>query len=201
MVENTLEARSAFTRLDIGATSDFEVSEREDVTMASIATSEKNLDDVQHAVKQAYGVELPGGPKRIAGKDIEFIWFGPDQWLALAPRADGRDLEVELKALLPNASIVDQSDGRVIVRISGERARDVLAKGVPIDLHPQSFSLNDAAVTHASHIGIILWQTDGAPTFEIALFRSYADSFSDWLIDSAAEFTSWQHKPKKSARA
>ena len=86
------------------------------------------------------------------------------------------------------SSIVDQSDARAVVRISGSRARDVLAKGVPIDLHPRAFKANNVAITHASHIGIIFWQIDDAPTYEIAMFRSFADSFAHWLIELSAEF-------------
>ncbi len=102
-----------------------------------------------------------------------------------------RDLETELKAALPGlASVVDHSDGRVVIRISGPRARDVLTKGVPIDLDPRAFGPGDAAITHASHIGVILWQLDNTPTYEIALFRSYADNFVHWIEESAEEFTS-----------
>jgi sarcosine oxidase subunit gamma len=109
--------------------------------------------------------------------------------MAIAERGGSRDLEIELKKLLGDiANVVDHSDGRVVVRISGPRARDVLVKGIPIDLHPRAFKANDVAITHVSHIGVILWQLDDQPTYELALFRSYADSFVHWLADSAAEF-------------
>jgi methylglutamate dehydrogenase subunit D len=37
-----------------------------------------------------------------------------------------------------------------------------------------------------AHIGVILWQLDDAPTFEVATFRSYAFSFRRWLDATAA---------------
>ena len=111
-------------------------------------------------------------------------------WMAIAERGQSRDIEVELKPLLDGlSSVVDQSDARAVVRISGPRARDVLAKGVPIDLHPRAFKGNGVAITHANHVGIILWQIDDAPTYEIAMFRGFADSFAHWLLESAEEFT------------
>jgi sarcosine oxidase subunit gamma len=157
--------------------------------MASFAAAKGKKDELQNAIRAAYGVELPSGAGRVEGNGIAFVWAGPDHWLAVAERGVSRDLEAELKSRLAGiASVVDQSDGRIVVRISGPHARDVLAKGVPIDLHPRAFSPGSVVITHASHIGVILWQTDDAPTYEAALFRSYADSFTHWLFEAAAEF-------------
>lgn len=165
---------------------------RESLTMASLAPSAGKRAALCAALHNAYGVELPKEPgRRVEGETISFVWAGPNQWLAIAERAGDRDLERELKSSLAGlASVVDQSDGRVVVRISGPRARDVLAKGVPIDLHPRTFRPGDVAITHASHIGIILWMLDDTPTYEAALFRSYAESFAHWLDVSSAEFVS-----------
>jgi sarcosine oxidase subunit gamma len=86
------------------------------------------------------------------------------------------------------ASVCDQSDGRCVIRISGPSARDVLAKGIPLDLHPRVFGPGQAAVTLAAHIGVHIWQIDDMPTYEIAVFRGFAGSFWHWLMESAAEF-------------
>ncbi len=56
---------------------------------------------------------------------------------------------------------------------------------MPIDLHPRVFAPGSVAITHASHIGIMVWQLDGVPTYEIAVFRSFAQSLADWLAASA----------------
>jgi sarcosine oxidase subunit gamma len=95
------------------------------------------------------------------------------------------DLAATLKGL---ASVSDQSDGRAILRISGSRARDVLAKGLPIDLHPSVFGPGSAATSVIALMGVTLWQVDDAPTYDLAVFRSLAGSFWTWLTDSAAEF-------------
>lgn len=186
MAENMLKPCSAFSHPRPVSTPSLAIEMREDLTMASIAAAKGQVQALCDAIRDAYGVELPRRPQRVAGQGIAFIWAGPDQWLAVADRADGRDLERELKTRLAGlAAVVDQSDGRVVVRVAGPMARKVLVKGVPIDLHPRAFGVNSAAITHASHIGIIIWQLDDIPTFEMALFRSYADSFTHWLLDSA----------------
>jgi heterotetrameric sarcosine oxidase gamma subunit len=189
VVSQTLAARPAFTDWKPLKTSQLAIDVRETLTLASFAAFKGKKDQVKAAIRERYGVELPDTPQRVEGKDIAFIWAGPDQWIAMAERGQNRDIEVELKPLLDGlSSVVDQSDARAVVRISGPRARDVLAKGVPIDLHPRAFEANNVAITHASHIGIIFWQIDDVPAYDIAMFRSFADSFAHWLIESSAEF-------------
>jgi heterotetrameric sarcosine oxidase gamma subunit len=198
VANQALAAQSAFTDWKPVKTPHLSIEVRDDLTIASFAAGKGKADDLKAAIRAAYGVELPTTPERIVAKDVAFIWYGPDQWLAVAERGagsgpgsvSGRDLEIELKKVATGlAAVVDQSDGRAVIRISGARARDVLAKGLPIDLHPRAFKANGVAITHASHIGVILWQLGAEPTYEIAMFRSFADSFTHWLKDSAAEFT------------
>jgi len=185
-----LQATSAFMHWTPLASPSVSAEPCETLTMASIAAVRGKTDELIAAIRETYGVDLPSAPKRVEGKGVAFVWVGPGQWMAIAERGGSRDLEAELKTLLQGvAGVVDHSDGRVVVRISGSRTRDVLAKGVPIDLHPRAFQVNDVAITHASHIGVILWQIDDKPTYELAMFRSYADSFAHWLAESAAEFT------------
>jgi heterotetrameric sarcosine oxidase gamma subunit len=185
VADSTLKPTSAFSHLEPFSSPSLSIEPRENLTMASFAAGKGRVQALTAAVRQVYGVELPTRPERVVGNGIAFVWLGPDQWLAIADRASGRDLEVELKQHLAGlASVVDQSDGRVVVRVSGPLAREVLAKGIPIDLHPRTFALNAAAITHASHIGVLIWRIDDAPTFELAMFRSYADSFAHWLLEA-----------------
>jgi methylglutamate dehydrogenase subunit D len=189
VVDQTLVARSAFAERATRNSAAISASIRDDLTIASLAAFNGQSDALKAAILKVYGLELPATPQRIAANDIAFVWSGPDQWIAIAEQGDGRDLEAELKPLLAGlAAVVDQSDGRAVVRVSGARARDVLAKGVPIDLHARVFKPGSVAITHASHIGVTLWQIDGTPTYELALARSFADSFMHALDQASAEF-------------
>lgn len=181
----TLEPTSAFSPIEPSYSSSLAIEPRENLTIASFAAAKGRLQALAGAIREVYGVELPRRPERVVGHGIAFVWAGPDQWLAIADRALGRDLEQELRPLLRGlGSVVDQSDGRAVVRVSGSLVRQVLGKGVPVDLHSGSFSVNAVAITHASHIGVIIWQLDDVPTFEMAMFRSYADCFMHWLQES-----------------
>ena len=140
------------------------------------------------AARSAYGVELPATPRLVEARGITFIWSGPDQWLAYAASAPPEGMEPLLAPLAAHAAIVDQSHGRTILRVTGPKVRDALAKGVPVDLHPRAFKTGHTAVTLVSHIAVQLWQIDDAPTYEFAVARGWVQSFWHWLEASAAEF-------------
>jgi len=74
------------------------------------------------------------------------------------------------------------------VRLVGPRARDALAKLCPIDLHPRAFRPGDVALTNLAHMSALLWQVEEMPTYEIAVFRAFAESFFQALIAACAEF-------------
>jgi heterotetrameric sarcosine oxidase gamma subunit len=141
------------------------------------------------AVEAVFGLPLPQGPRRVTGNGLSVVGSGPQQWLVAAESSAHPDLETELRDRLGDcATICDQSDSRFILRLEGPTLRDVLAKGLPLDLHPRVFKPGDAASSHCSHIAVQLWQLDDEPRFEIAVARGFAQSFWHWLTESAAEF-------------
>lgn len=191
MADLALNARSAFTGWTPIKTLLLSADIREGLSLASIAAGRGHSSAVTTAIADRYAVTLPSTPVVAVGKDVNILWAGPDQWIAVADAAFGRDLERDLKDTLNGiAAVTDISDARAVMRISGAKARAVLAKGLPLDLHPTVFKPGSIAISHASHIGVIIWQVDDTPTYDVAMFRSYADSFAHWLKDAAAEFTS-----------
>jgi heterotetrameric sarcosine oxidase gamma subunit len=163
------------------------VRPRDDLALARLIARKGRADDLAAAVRSRYGLDLPSTPKRVVQGGLAFIWSGPGQWLAVAE--DGRDLARELaEAAGAFAAVSDQSDGLAVLRVSGPHARDTLIKGVGLDLHPRAFGPGDAAATVIAHIGAQLWQLDDRPTYEIAIYRSFAGSLWRWLEASAAEF-------------
>ncbi|HSD91956.1 MAG TPA: sarcosine oxidase subunit gamma family protein [Methyloceanibacter sp.] len=165
------------------------IAERRDLGIATVAARKGQAGALKAAVREAYGVELPNDSRIVRGEQVSFVGYAPDQWLAvsdaLAGEALARDLGQRLKGL---ASISDQHGGRTVLRLSGPRAREVLAKGLPLDLHPRAFGPGSAATSTISLMGVQLWQVDDTPSYDIALFRSVSASFWRWLTASAAEF-------------
>jgi methylglutamate dehydrogenase subunit D len=165
------------------------IQERSGLGLATVAARKGQAAALEQAVAGAYGVELPDTSRVAHGSKVSFVGYGPGQWLAvsetLADHTLARDLAQRLKGL---ASISDQSGGRTVLRISGPRARDVLAKGLPIDLDPRGFPPGSAATSTISLMGVQLWQTGDQQGYDLAIFRSVSQSFWRWLTASAAEF-------------
>jgi heterotetrameric sarcosine oxidase gamma subunit len=165
------------------------VSEVRGVGLATVTARKGRRGALVDAARYAFGVELPSEPRCVVARDIAFIWAGPDQWLAHRYPAPSRGMEAALAEPFAGlAAIVDQSHGRTLLRVSGPRVRDALAKGLAIDLDPREFKTGYAAVTAVAHIAVHFWQTDDGPTYEFAVPRGLALSFWHWLEASSAEY-------------
>jgi methylglutamate dehydrogenase subunit D len=165
------------------------VEVRTDLALASVIARRSRERELKGFVAKAFGIELPDGPRVAANGGISFAGLGVHHWFAAAENAADTDFVVRLgEGLAGLASITDQTDGRVVLRLRGNRARDVLAKGVPLDLHHRSFKTGDIASTLLAYIGVQIEQLDDAPTFQLMAFRSLAGSLWSWLTKSAAEF-------------
>ncbi|MGQ3674591.1 sarcosine oxidase subunit gamma [Xanthobacter sp. TB0139] len=183
----------AIGRAHFSATGAAIISERTGLGLATVTVRKGKLEALKAALAAHYGLNLRDGAKVSRSHELVLVGTGPDSWLALQEGggwAFAKDLTAKLSGF---ASVADQSSGYGVVRLSGPAARSVLAKGVPVDLHPNAFRPDDAAVTLASHIGVILWQEPGetpeeTPVYDMAVFRSFAESFWHWLAESAAEF-------------
>jgi methylglutamate dehydrogenase subunit D len=148
---------------------------------------------VRHPASIVTVIARKGCAERLAGafegiKNCDVQWAGFDQYYAVAEgRLEGvlyRDLKGRLGSI---ATLSDQSHGRIIIRISGPNARQVLAKGTPVDLHKGEFLIGKSAVTQMAHVGVHLTRT-GEDAFELSVFRGFAESFWEWLALQAEEF-------------
>lgn len=134
------------------------------------------------------GLALPAGPEAVIAGDRTIVGTGPGSWLLLRDSAPGGWIDALESELGDAASIADQSSAYAVLRLSGPGARRLLARGAFLDFHPDAFQPGSAAVTLIAHMGAIVWQRDDAPTYEIAVFRSYAASFWHWIESAASGF-------------
>ena len=117
------------------------------------------------------------------------LWLAPGAWMVVA---EGLEEGALYKSLLDDlqglAAVIDQSHGRAALRLSGQRARDVLAKGCRLDLHPRAFTPGMCAQSAVAQIGVLFHQIDEVPTYDLYMFAGYALDFLEWLSAGAAEF-------------
>jgi sarcosine oxidase subunit gamma len=167
---------------------DVVVVEREGIGLATVI-ARKGRREALSITLRGMGIEIPEGPRRASDGDLALIGIGPGTWLATHERGPDA-LKTAIAPLDAAAAIADQSGAYAVLRLTGTRVRDTLAKLIFIDLHPRAFPIGAAASTVAAHIAVILWRLEDGPegaVFEIALYRSFAASFWHALSQSTCD--------------
>lgn len=159
------------------------IHKRDDLGMASVM-ARKGVNPA--AIAAVLGSDVPNGPCAVFTGNRTVVGTGPSTWLVIEERAAADFAETLTDTLAGLASVSDQSSGYNVMRLSGPNARTLLRRGAAIDFDPSAFGPGSAASTVIAHIGVILWQVDDQPTYDVATFRSYAGSFRHWLDLSVA---------------
>lgn len=136
------------------------------------------------AVASALGCPPPVTPNTWApGEGLHLLWVGPDEWLAVvdAEGPSGRLAALRNALGTQHAAVTALGAGYAAVQMAGERARDALSRGTPLDIHPREFGPGQCAQTRLAHASVVLWQLDAAPTFRLLIRRSMSGYLRDWL--------------------
>lgn len=155
------------------------------VQVASFATT---LAEVEQVVRPLLGADLPArvGEAAAAG-DRRLFRTGATQFWILGPEGD--DLPRRLQAAVTPAvgAVTPLSHSRTRIFVEGSTARDVLAKGIPLDFHPDVFRIGHFALTGLHHTPLLVHRSD-ATRYELYAMRTFAQSVWDWLTDAALPF-------------
>nr|WP_184080296.1 sarcosine oxidase subunit gamma family protein [Nocardiopsis mwathae] len=164
-------------------------------------------DEEQTAARLAgefLGCALPAAGRATGSGHPYVLWCGPGWYLVVDGTATGRGLSAGLWAALGGeygavcGSVVDVSAQRAVLELRGPHARDVLAQGCPLDLHPRVFGPGSYARTLFAtttvgihHTGIDRTgngvgeregQEDGVSIYRILVRASYADHLARRLL-------------------
>ncbi len=137
---------------------------------ANIETSVASM--TQMAVPAANEVSMADGQL--------LAWQGRDRyvWVTDQSAVSGDDVYA-----------TDQSQSKTQLRIKGEDAKALLARGLQLDLDDNVFAVGSLAMSHINHVGITVMRLPdeaGQPVFEIWVMRGFAVSLMEFLTASAA---------------
>jgi sarcosine oxidase subunit gamma len=143
------------------------------------------------AVKSITGVDLPTKANTVneAG-DTSILWLGPDEWWVVAApdRSDALVMGLRQAFQGQHTAVIDVSESRTVITIAGPKARDMLARGISLDLHPRVFSPGQCAQTGMSKINVLLHQVDDKPSYDIYVLKSFSDYLWRWSEQIARDF-------------
>lgn len=134
---------------------------------------------------------LPTVPNTVEIRDgRRTMWLGPAEWLVVGDPGTEAAIAAELEAATAGAfaTVLDLSANRTAVELSGPRARDVLATGCALDLHPRAFAPGRCAQTLVARTQVILDQVDDRPAYRLLVRGSFAAHLVAWLADAMREF-------------
>ena len=144
------------------------------------------------AVGLVLGLSLPVEPDTaVRSGELTVLWLGPDEWLVVGPPDTQRDVEQRIRAAAgdEHIAVTDVSAQRTTLLVSGVSARELLAHGCPLDLHPRAFGPGRCAQTTLARAQVVLVARDepGAG-FWVLVRSSFAGYLTDWLLDAAEEY-------------
>lgn len=130
---------------------------------------------------------VPPAPGRASrGATADFLWNGPGDWLAVSASQGPADLRAGLEADLgADATVTDLGHARTVVRVAGPAARDLLAKGCPLDV--DRMQADDSAATLLGPFAVHI-DCRGDAGFDVYGPRSFGLALWEWLCDEAEEF-------------
>lgn len=144
-------------------------------------------------IETALGLALPAMGQSASGGGHVAYRLGPDEfWIATEGAA--AELEAKLREALEgvHAAVTEIGEGWAKIEVCGPRARDLLAKGCPLDFHPRVFlagEVKQSLMAKADCVyRLVADEAAGEAVFELTVRRSFADYAWRWLYDAAGEY-------------
>ena len=141
---------------------------------------------MQAAVKEATGADIPATNQVSLSTDGGTAWMSPDELLLMVPYTEVEEILAALNKALAgeHALAVNVSDARAVFRVSGDGARETLAKICPVDLSDDAFVPGQFRRTRMAQVAAAFW-LDESGAFTIVCFRSVADYVFNLLSNAA----------------
>lgn len=138
------------------------------------------------AAESVLGQALPVAANTWTSGPQNIYWLGPDEWLIVAWANTLGALCTHFEGVA--AAVNNQNGGLTQLSVSGESARDLLAKACTLDLHPNVFSVGQCAQTCLAKASVLLALMDSSPSFNLIVRRSFAEYVALWLDHAGEEF-------------
>ena len=132
-----------------------------------------------YAPDGAPGLALPAEPNRARYRDgLHALWLAPGEYLlvgdeSMAPAAPG------------GAALSDLSHARTVFRIPAAAAREILAKGCPLDLRGEAFLPGHCGQSVLAGVAVLVHCLESGAHMDIYVARSYGQFMHAWLTDAA----------------
>ncbi|HUI17128.1 MAG TPA: sarcosine oxidase subunit gamma family protein [Alphaproteobacteria bacterium] len=165
------------------------LSERRGLAMVQLAADDAAYAGAAARIQTTLGLELPRQPNRavVAGARTA-LWTGPGRVLLVAAEAERLEEALQQALLGVDVAVTPLSHARSVIRLSGPRVRDLLAKGCGLDFHARAFAPGSAVQSSYAQINVLLVALDEAPSVDLYVARGFAVALWEHLLDGALEY-------------
>jgi heterotetrameric sarcosine oxidase gamma subunit len=162
------------------------------LTLADCSPMTKVLVHAPPAGPLADRLGAPFGRARRADDATLILRVRPAQWLVFAAPGRGPELVEQWEGAASNefVSVLDVSDGRTVLRLTGDTAPALLAKICALDLDSApDGSAQRSSVAKVNAEIVRVDRPDGRRSYLLACDRSYGRFLFDAVADAGAEFS------------
>lgn len=144
--------------------------------------------DFAKGVEAATGLALPETLQSNQNSNWSLSWIAPDEWLLTGPGDQAMTMEMTLRSHLDgHYGVINVSGGQTLVRLAGPKARSVLMKSCPYDVHDRNFPVGKIVTTVLAKSQATIRRV-GDDDWELVIRRSFADYVWRWLVDASQEY-------------
>lgn len=142
-------------------------------------------DETMAAVGTVLASPLPLTPNRATGGNL---WLAPGEWLLTSVSEDGLSRLVTTLAGT-TFHLADVTHGRSVFAMSGQHARDLIARGCSLDLHPRVFEAGSCAQSLFAQVPTLLHLVS-EDLFHLYIDASHEAYLLAWLKQVSRVFPS-----------
>ncbi len=152
------------------------IVEHDDLALVSVAIPLGGAPRLAQALKEGWSLKMPDARQSSVSGNMRAIQTAPDQMMLIFPHSGPGANNVVRKKLNGAGYTTEQTDNWVVLEVSGPDTRMALERICPVDLHPDTFVVENAARTAMEHLGVWILRI-GSDTYLLMSPSSSAQSF------------------------
>lgn len=156
--------------------------------LLQVASFSATLEELEQAVRPLLGGDLPTRlGKAISVNGRRLLKTGPEQFWIITRASEDLTTAFEAAVTQDIGTVTPLSHSRTCIFVEGLSARELLATGIALDLHPNAFQLDSFALTGLHHTPIMIHRS-GDNRYELYVMRTFALWAWEWLTDAALPY-------------
>lgn len=138
------------------------------------------------ALERVLETALPLQAGQAAGADPRLYWLAPSEWAIV-----GTDVSLGERIVRAcygvTYHVADLGTGWTVFKVEGRCARELIACGCSLDLHPRTFADSACAQSLLAQMPVLIERTGTG--FQFYVDRSFTPHMRAWLCDAAVAFS------------